>query len=367
MRIAYVTINVAVKIMTGGVGSKIKRQAALWREAGHIARVFSLTPDAFPFPDSEQFVFRTITKLPFVKTLLLEFSRSFNLHKMIRTVREYRPDVIYLRFGLYTFPLQALFKIAPVFMEVNTNDLEEYKTRGAFFYWMNRLTRGIVFSRVTGLVPVSEELADLNAGFGVPTCVVSNGIDLSSFVPFPPPESLSPVLMAIGSPGMSWQGMDKLFAFARCYPDLTIHIVGSEEQDFSESIPSNLHVHGYVPQPQIKEILAQAHVVFGQLALHRKNMKENPALKTREALAYGIPVILAHPDADLMGLDTDLILFIPNTEDNLVTHGDVVRDFAYRVMDQRIDRGLIEARIDQRFKEQQRLAFFEEILSKRKA
>lgn len=362
MKIAYITINVSPNIMLGGVGSKIKRQISIWKDIGHDVRLFSLTPEPIPFTDSEQFVFKPLLRVPLLKGLSLEISRSLNLLRMIRNVEIYQPDVIYFRFGLFTFPLQRLFRVFPVFMEVNSNDVEEYKTRGLFFYWLNRITREIAFRRSAGLLPVSQEVADLNTKYNRPTCVISNGIDLDAFKPLVAPKNKTPVLTAIGSPG-NWQGMDKLFPFARKYPDLTINIIGDSPKDFSEPIPNNLHIHGFLGREDVRVIYSDTDAVFSQLGLHRKNMRENPTLKVREALAYGLPLILAHQDADLTGLETDCILRIPNTEDNLMSHGDAIREFAYSVMGKRIERELIASRIDQRKKEVTRLAFFEKVIA----
>lgn len=362
MKIAYVTINVTAKIMNGGVGAKIKRQISLWKEMGHSVKIFVLTPEIISFPDSEQFVFKPLIETFFLKFLTQEISRSQTLSHMISMVKAYQPDIIYLRFGLYTFPLHTLFKIAPVLMEVNSNDLNEYGTRGSFFYWLNRLTRGIVFSLSSGLVPVTEELADINAEYGKTICVVSNGINLDAYTPLPAPKNSTPVLTVVGSPGMVWHGVDKLFSLARQFPDLTLNIIGYRKDDFSEVIPPNLSIHGYLGQNEIKEILANTDVVFGSLALHRNNMEEGSVLKVREALAYGIPVIIAHKDADLMGLNSACFLFLPNTEDNVASHADDIRDFAYNSMGQRVERELIAPRIDQRLKEEARLVFFQKIL-----
>jgi glycosyltransferase involved in cell wall biosynthesis len=361
MRIVYVTINVAVKIMTGGVGAKIKRQVSLWKDKGHIVKIFILTPETVSIPDSEQFVFKPLVNVLFLKFLAREISRSRNLIKMIAAIKAFQPDIIYLRFGLYTFPLHQMFKIAPVALEVNSNDIDEYRTRGAFFYWLNRLTRGIVFSLSSALVPVSQTLADINASYGKPACVVSNGIDLDAYQPLPAPKNDAPVLTAIGSPGMIWHGMDKLFPLARRFPDITINIIGYGPEDFSESAPPNLHLHGYLNHTEIREILANTDVAFSTLAQHRKNMQENPSLKVREALAFGIPVIMAEYDADLADLKSNCFLFLPNTEDNVALHAESIREFAYNSMGIRVRRALIAGRIDQRLKEEKRLAFFAEI------
>src|SRR5690606_28189979 len=117
MRIAYVTIHVAPEIMQGGVGKKIKSQMSIWRERGHEVSLFSLTPDVIPFPEGRQFVFDAKTNL-----LKRETNRAFGLMRMLDSIRAYKPDVIYLRFGLYSYPLHRLFKIAPVVLETNSDD-----------------------------------------------------------------------------------------------------------------------------------------------------------------------------------------------------------------------------------------------------
>jgi glycosyltransferase involved in cell wall biosynthesis len=363
MKIAYITINVAAKIMTGGVGAKIKRQISLWKEMGHSVKLFILAPEPIPFRDSEQFIFKSLFNLFLLKFFTKEISRSRTLALMIAAVKKYQPDIIYLRFGLYTYPLHNLFKIAPVFLEVNSNDLDEYRTRGPFFYWLNRLTRGIVFSLCSALIPVSQTLADSNLKYGKPVCVVSNGIDLESFTPLPAPKNQSPVLTAIGSPGMRWHGMDKLFVLARKFPDLTINIIGYSHDDFLESFPTNLKIHGYLNSNQIRNIFVNTDVVFGSLALHRINIEEVPPLKIREALAFGIPIIIAHKDTDLQYLNLPTILKIPNTEDNVQKNTDKIRQFAYDMRGKRVDANIIRPYIDHRMKERKRLDFFAEVLA----
>jgi hypothetical protein len=96
-------------------------------------------------------------------------------------------------------------------------------------------------------------------------------------------------------------------------------------------------------------------------------MEEASPLKVREALAFGIPLILAYRDTDLEGLDADWLLRLPNTPDNISENVEAIKSFAYRMMGRRVERALIESRIDQHAKEQERLAFFAEILKKNAA
>jgi hypothetical protein len=124
----------------------------------------------------------------------------------------------------------------------------------------------------------------------------------------------------VGSPGMSWHGVDKLVWLAEQYPELHIHIVGYSKDDLSQSIPENVSLHGYLQPADVKQVLMKTDVAFGTLALHRKKMMEASPLKVREALAYGIPVVLGYDDTDLRDVKSDLFLFLPNTPDNVSGH-----------------------------------------------
>jgi hypothetical protein len=89
-------------------------------------------------------------------------------------------------------------------------------------------------------------------------------------------------------------------------------------------------------------------------------MNEASPLKVREAIAYGIPLVIAFKDTDLDDLNLDTILKIPNSEDNVATNAEKIRSFAYRMRGQRIPRQQIAERIDWRRKELDRLEFFQQ-------
>jgi hypothetical protein len=74
-------------------------------------------------------------------------------------------------------------------------------------------------------------------------------------------------------------------------------------------------------------------------------------------------MVVPYRDTDLDDLDLDVFLKIPNREDNVDSHAQSIRDFAYRMRGRRVDRAIIAPRIDVRLKEQQRLQFFEQVLS----
>lgn len=362
MNIAYVTVHIAPELMQGGVGKKIKSQLDFWRKAGHDVTLFSLTPDTIPFPEERQFVFNAKTSL-----LKRESNRASGLKQMLEVIRIYKPDVIYLRFGLYSYPLHRLFKIAPTILEVNSDDRVEYSTRGKFFYWLNRLTRGLTFGPAAGVIAPTRELTRIYPlKKNQVVTVISNGVDVDTVEILPPPKNDKPVLTLVGSPGMNWHGMDKLIHFAQANPDVVVNIVGYSIKDVKMNIPVNVTMHGYLSYSQIRDVLAKTDVACGTLALHRKNMHEACPLKVREAVLYGVPLILAYYDTDLSNLNLPTILQIPNTEENLITHIEQIRAFVFAMMGRRLEFDSVSPYLDQRKKEEKRLEFFEQVLAGKK-
>ncbi len=363
MRIAYVSLHWP-RTRHSGVGKKLNRQIESWQAAGHEARLFMHTSRYEPAAD---LVPAEVIPYDSSGGLRAELARSRAARRLVDAVRAYRPDVIYLRLAMYVYPVHRLARIAPLVGEVNTNDLTQHEELGKLYALYNRLTRGILLRRLDGLAAVSRELAEAPAfaAFRKPTRVIANGIDLQQFDPLPAPANSQPRLVFIGSPGYVWHGADKLVSLARLLPEIQFDVIGYETLPAAEPVPSNLHLHGYLTADEYRRILAQADAAISSLGLHRIGLQEASPLKSRECLAYGLPLILAYRDTDLHDLDCDFLLRIPNTEDNVQTHAEAIRDFAYRMRGRRVDRAAIAA-IDQAHKEAERLAFFQEAIARRK-
>ena len=359
MRIAYISLHWPRTIISG-VGKKILRQMEAWRAGGNDVQLFMHTvryESDIPLLPGKVFCYGGIG-------LSVEWERIRAVYHLLKAVRDYRPDVIYLRYGMYVFPIHQLASIAPLIEEMNTNDLVQHKWLGWLYSLYNRFTRGLLLRRTSGLVCLSRELATApqNAVFKKPTKVIGDGIDLDNISPLPAPRNAQPRLAFIGSPDAPWQGVDKLIGLAQSFPDISIHIIGYDRIDGHDSLPENLRLYGYLETVKYQKILGTMDCAIGSLGLHRISLNESSPLKTRECLAYGLPMILPYEDTDLKDLDADFLLKIPNKEDNIHTHGHAVRDFAYRMRGRRVDRRLITA-IDQTFKERERMQFFEEIVS----
>jgi glycosyltransferase involved in cell wall biosynthesis len=364
MRIAYVTLYLAKYHIEGGVGEKIGTHKRIWEDLGNEVRLFFLSPEDLTFEGSRSFHYGASTQSAVLKFITRFFSRTLALLRLIRAIKEYQPDLIYFRQSLYIFPLHRIFDLAPVVFELNANDVSEINLRGWMVGWFHRLTRRISFRKAAGFIYTSHELAESpdNAGYGQPSRVIGNGIDLERNQPLPSPQNSTPVITIAGTPGMIWHGVDKLIDLAERYPDLIINIIGYRHNDIDNPAPPNVYFWGVLPREQVREILKTSDIACGTLALHRKNMQEASPLKVRESAAYGVPLILGYRDTDLTGVDAEHILQIPNTEDNVISHAGQIRSFAYRMMGKRLDRDRVKMHIDQHLKETARIQLFQEVI-----
>ena len=161
---------------------------------------------------------------------------------------------------------------------------------------------------------------------------------------------------------MPWHGVEKLRDFAGSFPDIIIDVLGYGT--FPDGLPSpkNMRFYGYQNGEKYENILKDADAAIGSISLHLNGMQEASPFKVRDYAARGIPCILPYKDTDLSEVDCDEILNIPNTLDNLNTHGEQIHDFIMRMRGKRLDRSKFSNRINIRNKEKQRVDFFNIIL-----
>ena len=362
MRIAYITLHWP-RFLSSSIGKKIYNQIRVWQKLGHIVQFFShlhSSSNNEDLVDGKRFFYQNNTNI-----LSCELSRISAARKLLESVQNFQPDLVYLRWSMYVHPMKKVFNYSPSVIEINTNDYEEHKLLGFFKNHYNRLTRSIFLGNASGHIFTSDELAEdpVFSKFNTPYSVITNGINLENTPFYPAPNNTPPQLVFIGTPGMAWQGVEKLVHFAQRFPDIKINIIGFESINGYSQLPSNLHLHGYKVGENYEELLSSADAAIGTLSLHLKGMHEATPLKIRDCAARGIPCILPYKDTDLFDLNCNEILNIPNTPDNISTYGVEIHDFIKRVQGKRLDRGLINNRIDIIQKEKQRLVFFESILS----
>jgi len=369
MKIAYVSLHWP-RTYLSGVGKKIRSQIKSWQDLGNEVVLFMHThntPPDTPFLDGKRYIYQRIKKSK-IDILRTEIARIKAFQKLLNDLKTFNPDIIYLRYGMYVYPLHLTGEIAPFVIEINTNDVSQHKLLGGFYPYYNLFTRGIYFKTSNGFIFTSNELSTHKSfhKFKKPYKVIGNGIDTKNIEILKPPKNKIPRLVFIGSPHQPWNGIEKLPVLAQKHKDIFIDVVGSRhdcaELGGFKNMPDNIRFHGFLLEKDYINLLANADAAIGTLSLYIKNMEEAAPLKIRECAAYGLPLILPFRDTDLDGLYEDTILKIPNREDNIHTHGKAIRDFLYQVKGKRLNTDLVNPLIDLKEKEKTRLAFFQNIL-----
>ena len=355
MRIAYACYWNAY--VADGVTAKIALQERHWRERGHSARVFCLTPrpttgqesalagDLFPFAGARQRIAAT--------------------RELWQAITNYAPDLVYLRYDIFVPPPLSLFRRTPSVAELNTDDRREFRLRGPRVVAYNMLNRRLVLSGTDGLVCLTHELAARQAPLGKPTAVITNGVEAVGAVSgsrSARPTRIRAAFMARHA--VPWQGLDKLARLARLLPDWDFELIGVDKESLPAEPPENVQVHGLLSRDEYGPLLARSDLGIGSLALHRKGMEEANALKVREYLAYGLPTVLAYLDSDFADGTPWFLLRLANTERNVEDELEAVRTFGERVRGRRVPWDEVAPAIGAAAKEEERLAFFTEVVGR---
>ena len=354
MKIAYL-LNVGAG-KESGVLKKIVEQVTVWITRGHEVKLFIQWPDSH--------IWSALQSLPVEifppPTRRQRYSRSsLGVPQILR----WNPEIVYQRFSTFYPPYKRMMDSVPVVLEVNTDDLTEYRHQLSWrSFTYHRLTRSLVLKRAAGLVYVTRALAQKPyfACYGKPGIVLANGIDLSRYHLLPAPNHLQPHLAFIGTPGWPWHGVEKVVRLAQLFPEWHFDVVGYQKKDIDLTPPANLIFHGLLDGNSYQKLLAQTDVAIGTLAYHKIRMQEGCPLKLRQYLAYGLPTIIAYQDTDFPQ-GHPLILQLPNTANNIDSRKEEIRQFVLRSQGKRIDRASI-TNIDSNQKELQRLDFFQQCL-----
>jgi glycosyltransferase involved in cell wall biosynthesis len=199
-----------------------------------------------------------------------------------------------------------------------------------------------------GLIGVTDEIRQYElqrAGNRLPACTIPNGV-LVQDIPFSKHGTYNGSilkLVCLANAFQVWQGLDRVLAGLKQYtsrrPFLHLKVVGHVPPRSLNGIDrldhhSNVKVDflGRLYGADLEEVLGEAHVAFSSLALFRKGMKEACALKTREFVARGLPLVVGYRDPDFQDTEVFLLPIAPN---NSPVDIDQVVTFAERVLTQK--------------------------------
>lgn len=324
VKIAYVLTHKFSK--SDGVTRKIIQQVSTWRNLGHEAEVFCLVKE------KTDTGFRINQYVMHGNALLGRLRRS---DQMIADMRAYKPDIVYVRYDLWSATLGAILQSFKTVVEINTDDVLEYllllrsqrSISSLSKVALNMVTRGRILRNARGLVCVTHELAERKrfSKFFQSVAVVPNSINLDEFktIKTTDNDSGNVNLCFIGSPGFSWHGLDILENLAALLKDCTFHVIGEQKANSM----NNVIYYGYLNKGESEEIIKNCHFGIGTLALFRRGLKEACPIKVREYIAYGLPIIIGYDDTAFARTGNPEWVFQVVISDNKVVNVEELRGF----------------------------------------
>lgn len=277
----------------------------------------------------------------------------------MRCAHAVAPDVMYYRQSPVLPGMSWLLRNVPVVVELNGDLGHQYMRFGGVKAAYERASRTWLHRLADGYVAVTNELAERFASPESPTVVIANGAKLRATMPSAPANDRVTAVF-IGSGGKPWHGLDVLIQIARALPEWRFVLVGPH--GLSDR-PANVEFTGPLPPGQLSDVIASADIAFGSLAMSRSGLSEACPLKVRDYLAAGVPTVVGYRDTDFpRGAD-----FLFDARRLGEPDGPTVADlasFAERWRGRRIPREQL-LHLDVADKERQRLAFFEELRSRR--
>ncbi|WP_159075791.1 glycosyltransferase [Muricauda brasiliensis] len=376
MRIVYFA-QIAIH-KNNGVLNKINNQIEAWMSLGHDVQLVILTSDtgvnfkstAFSnlYENGRVNVFTIKSRGSIPIDIIKDWANFDSSFKQAKKLMDaYNPDIVYARYGFYQPLYRRIGARFKLIVEINTNFHSEYyllRTKNIkryFKYLYFRATNPLFLRGISGVAAVTNEIAKEYKG--LPTKVFPNSLKVSNYKaerPTNPSNSYS--LVFLGTPGMSWHGIDTLLNLAEILSYVRFNIIGYDENDLRE-VPKNVFLHGFLEKKDYLKIVLNSTAAIGTLALHRKGMKEACPLKVREYMACCKPLILPYDETafELYGYP-EWTLVVDFQKDSIEKVAEQVNTFLGRCHTFSITQEEVLKYIDVSVIEQKRLDFFKEVI-----
>jgi len=313
-KLVYI-INCGYLTEEKGVIKKVASQKLAFQKLGYEVILYQLNRYKNQLVDFESMAFecRNIAKMNRINKPFYYFK---SMNELIKEVKCECPDIIYIRDALWFFNLYTEFsKIAPLFVEVQSNIFDELKITHPGRYCLERALNRSYFKNISGLICITDEICKYEIKLNnKPSFILGNGIDISE-VKFTPRKTGDDRinLMVIGSPRENWHGFERLiysYINSKNRDKFVLHIVGIN--NIFKIINENIKFYGFVSDSKkLNELFSVTDIGIGTLALYKKNMSQAAPLKVRHYMAKGLPVIIGYEDIDL-GRGLPFILNVPN-------------------------------------------------------
>lgn len=268
------------------------------------------------FLELSSFKSNRLLNFPLLWPLLYEKTSKLFFNQLHTEVFRIKPDIIVLRDSQMSVAgirfLSKCSEVSKIYLESNTDLRSELemnaRTKGSWYgveLDAEKKNRRKVHELVKGVIAVTEELKQLAAANGFEEAsikVISNGVQIDEDIACKPP-TFKKILKGVFFAGTSsvWNGLDRLSESLNSYRGdvrLVIDVYGVEGENGRFKC-AEINYLKAVDSTKFKSVLSEYHFGISTLALYRKKMNEASALKVREYLKYGLPILLAYDDTDV--------------------------------------------------------------------
>ena len=291
----FLNYGASVQYDNSGIGHKIKTQIKAFNQE-------ELNCSELVLSISKSKLLSVLYRLPFCNVLpvwkyLPEFETAdylymrrpfvmtFFMRKVLKEIKQRNPNIKII-VEIPTYPYDQ--------------EYNSYKLRWPII-WNDRYNR----KRMGRLIDYYATLTDDKKIFGIPAIKIKNGIDVESIKPKkfikPPHNSIHICAVAMFK---EWHGYERfLYGLSSYYENggsinIICHFVGegSELVKYKqivakEKLENNVIFHGFLSKNDLQNIYDISSLSLGSFGMYKINIYLSSNLKSREALARGIPMI----------------------------------------------------------------------------
>lgn len=317
----YLMVGKSSKEDYTGIGQKIRTQISNFNKEGLDCKEIVL-------PVSSSKLLSVLYRLPF-----------FNVYPIWTYRNEFNEaDYIYMRrpFVMNAYMRKVFETIkrnnpsCKIIVELPTYPYDaEYATYKA--HWMLLLKDRFNRKRMRGLIDRFANLSGENEIFGIPTIRMSNGIDIDSIKKksYVKAEDGAIHVCAVAA-FKEWHGYERFIkGISKYYENggdrkIICHFAGegSELPLYKElvqrlNLDEHFVFHGYLQGKELDEIYDISEISLGSFGMYKKNLHLSCNLKSREAVARGIPMVTGCPTDIFVDSRFKYYLEFPNDSSTL--------------------------------------------------
>jgi hypothetical protein len=274
----------------------------------------------------EHVIHKNISSNRWLKALY--FYLIYPIHVYAKT-RINKGSIIYYRYYpnciLLNIILYYIKNIHHIYVEVNTKHRYEFKKIISLkIYYMNLFSEQLIYKSAYTVLVITPEVGEYVREIE-PRCniqVMGNGYDPTEIDPkcdnaFQVSEELEKAI-ALGDGQRKmiwvggvyyWDGLDRIIDIISKLENTCLYLVGDTERIKQLGITREtisfkpVFLLGERNLRELEFLYANCDFGLGSFGQDRKNMTQNPTLKVREYLYFGLPVIMGHSDPQIKEAD----------------------------------------------------------------